>query len=205
MMILLPIAVTFVIRGRSFIALWMGPDYAGASGEVLAILALPLMFHAAAHGLGGLMLAIGRHKPMIPAMLLEAAANVALSVALIPSLGISGVAWGTAIPSVVSSVVFWPPYIQRATGVPLQRFLIMAWLRPALAVVPFGLASVVVERVWPADSLWTFLTQVAACTLLAAAGAWFICLTPPQRATVTTLVRRRLGRGDTPHSATKTA
>jgi len=193
MMILLPIAVTFFIRGESFIGLWMGPAYAAPSGQVLAILALPLMFHAAAHGTGGIMLAIGKHKPMIPAMLIEAVANLAISVALVRSMGIAGVAWGTAGPSLASSVFFWPLYVQRATGVPVRTFLSAAWLRPALAVAPFALATYLLERFWPAGSLAVFLAQVALCTPLALAGAWRLCLTSELRAALASSVRRILG------------
>jgi len=49
MMILLPVALTFLIRGSSFIGLWMGPSYAELSGAVLAILSLPLLVRAGAH------------------------------------------------------------------------------------------------------------------------------------------------------------
>jgi len=36
------------------------------------------------------MLGLGKHKPMVPAMLIEAAANLALSVALVPDDGHRG-------------------------------------------------------------------------------------------------------------------
>lgn len=193
MMILLPIAMTFFIRGGSFIGLWMGPAYAAPSGHVLAILALPLMLHGAAHGMGGIMLAIGKHKPMIPAMLIEAIANLAISVALIRSMGIAGVAWGTAGPSVASSLFFWPLYLQRATGVPVRLFLTAAWLRPALAIAPFTLATYLLERFWPVGSLAAFFVQVALCTPLALAGGWWLCLTSELRATLVSSVHRVLG------------
>src|SRR5690606_39145273 len=121
MLVLMPVAITFLIRGRSFIELWMGPEYAAASGGVLAILAWPLLLHAATHATGGLMMATGRHKPMIPAMLIEAGANLALSIALVRTMGIAGVAWGTAIPSLVSSFVFWPIYLQRSLELPARQ------------------------------------------------------------------------------------
>jgi O-antigen/teichoic acid export membrane protein len=190
MMILLPIAVTFFVRGASFIGLWMGPEYAAPSGRVLAILSLPLMFHAAAHGTNGIMLAIGKHKPMVPAMIIEAIANLAISVALVRTLGITGVAWGTAAPSLASSVLFWPAYISWATGLSVRRFLTVAWLRPALAVAPFTVATYVVEHAWPAQSLTVFLLQVALCTTLAVAGGWWLCLTSELRAAATAGVRR---------------
>jgi O-antigen/teichoic acid export membrane protein len=193
MMILLPVAVTFFVRGESFIGLWMGPTYAAPSGRVLAILALPLMVHGAAHGMGGIMLAIGKHKPMVAAMLVEAVANLALSVALVRTMGIVGVAWGTTAPSLVSSALFWPFYIQWATGIPLRQFLSSAWLRPGLAIAPFAVATYVIERFWPAGSLAAFLLQVAMCTTLALAGGWWLCLTSELRMALFSTVRRVVG------------
>jgi O-antigen/teichoic acid export membrane protein len=193
MMILMPIAVTFLVRGESFVSLWMGPAYAAPSGNVLAILALPLMFHAAGHGMGGIMMAIGKHKPMVPAMLVEAVANLVISVWLVRTIGINGVAWGTAVPSLLSSVLFWPPYIRWATGIPVRRFVAAAWLRPGLAVAPFAVATYVVERLWPAGSLVAFFLQVAACTTLALAGGWLLCLTSELRAALAASIRRRVG------------
>ena len=40
----LPIVITFLIRGRTFIGLWMGSQYSKTSGTVLAILATALLF-----------------------------------------------------------------------------------------------------------------------------------------------------------------
>jgi hypothetical protein len=45
-LVIMPIALTFLLRGSSFIRLWMGQQYAGPSGHVLWILALALMFMA---------------------------------------------------------------------------------------------------------------------------------------------------------------
>jgi O-antigen/teichoic acid export membrane protein len=191
-MILLPIAITFIIRGSAFIGLWIGPAYAAQSGGVLAILALPLLFHGGAHGTGGLMLAVGRHKPMVPAMLTEALVNLALSIALVQAIGVQGVAWGTALPSLVSSVLFWPWYIRRAVGISIGTYLATIWLRPWIAIAPFALGTYVVERVWPAATLATFFIQVGSCCLLALAGYWWVCFSQPERTSLVSAARRLL-------------
>jgi len=193
-MILLPVAITFLIRGGSFIGLWMGPSYAQLSGRVLGVLALPLLFHAGAHGVGGIMIGVGKHRPMVPAMLTEAAANLALSVALIPSLGIVGVAWGTTIPSLISSVFFWPRYTWRTLGIPVASYLETVWLRPWLAAVPFAAVTYVVERMWPATTLAMFFVQVGLCLSLAIAADSWVCLSKSERESIVSAARRRLRR-----------
>ena len=193
-MILLPVAVTFLFRGSSFIGLWMGEAYAESSGHVLAILSLPLLFHAGTHGAGGIMLGIGKHKPMVFAMLVEAAANVALSVALVQTMGIAGVAWGTAIPSLVSSVAFWPWYVRRAVGVPVSDYLKLVWIRPWAATVPFALGTAAVERLWPASTMAQFFVQVGLCLIPAGGMYWWVCFSRSDRQAVLAVVRGRLHR-----------
>jgi Na+-driven multidrug efflux pump len=184
MMILLPVAVTFLLRGRSFIGLWMGPSYADLSGEVLAVLTLPLFLHAGAHGIGGIIMGVGKHKPMVPAMLTEAGANLALSVWLLPTLGIVGVAWGTTIPSIVSSIVFWPWLARHALGVPVASYVTTIWIRPWMAAVPFALGTYAIERLWPATTLVVFFAQVGLCLPLVLAADWCVCLGREERAAI---------------------
>jgi O-antigen/teichoic acid export membrane protein len=172
-LIILPIVVTFYFRGETFIGLWMGPSYAQSSGGVLRILSLALGFMGSTHVGTAVMLGIGRHRALAPAVLIEAACNLALSICLVRQWGINGVAWGTTIPSLVVSLVFWPLYARRVLRIALVDFIRSAWLRPALAIVPFGLLTVAVARSWEATNLFFFFLQVATLLPLAALGAWF--------------------------------
>ena len=192
MMILLPVAITFLVRGGTFIGLWMGPSFAQLSGQVLAILALPLLFYSGSHAMGGIMIGVGKHKPMAIAMLVEAVANLALSLALLPRLGILAVAWGTAIPSLVSSVFFWPHYTRLTLGIPARIYFQSVWIRPWLAAVPFAIGSYALEHLWPATSLPVFFAQVIGCLSLALAADWGICLSADEREGIMRGVRRRL-------------
>jgi O-antigen/teichoic acid export membrane protein len=192
-MAVLPIAVTFLIRGRSFIGLWMGPSYAEPAGEVLSILTLPLLLHAGAHGTGGILMGIGKHRPLAPAMLIEGLCNLLLSVVLVKRFGLTGVAWGTAIPNMASALLFWPWYLCRTFNVGFLRFASTVWLQPALAMIPFALASLAVEHFWPATTLYGFMLQVGACLPLALFGFWHACMDPGHREQARHLVRRHLG------------
>jgi O-antigen/teichoic acid export membrane protein len=192
MMILLPVALTFLIRGESFIGLWMGAVYAGPSSAVLAVLALPLLVHASGQGLGGMMIGIGRHQPMVPAMIVEGAANVVISAWLVRSMGIIGVAWGTAIPALASSLLFWPWYIQRAAGISAARYFRAFWSGPFMAVVPFAVCTFLFERFWPVRTLYGFAVQVAVCLGVVVISDWFICFSSEQRSALTASARQRM-------------
>jgi O-antigen/teichoic acid export membrane protein len=189
---ILPIVVTFLVRGPTFIGLWMGASYAEPSGEILRILALGLCFFASYQMLTQTMMALNRHRGLVPIFVGEAIANVVLSVALGLSFGLPGVAWGTTVPRLFVSLVVGPWYARRELHVQLPDFAAHAWLRPLAAMIPFALVSGLVDAAWPAASLGLFFFQIALLLPLAGAGAWIIGLQPEERAFLRDGMRRVL-------------
>ena len=183
-LIVLPIVLTFMLRGSSFIGLWMGPDYAIPSGEVLWVLSLALWFAVGYQIVVATMMGISKHGGLVPAFIVEAVCNISLSLLLLQTYGIIGVAWGTTAPRLVASILFAPWYVQRVLGIPVPKFWFTVWVRPAAAMVPFALASWVIEQRWPADNLILYFAQVAAILPLAALGAYAFSLTPIERSRV---------------------
>jgi len=181
-MVVLPVAITFMLRGSSFIGLWMGTQYAELSGKVLLVLSFTLVFWAANSVTAGSMLGLSKHRPLVPALLFEGMLNLTLSILWVRgSLGILGVAWGTLVPSLISSLVFWPWYIQRTLKITPVRYITSAWVRPFLAVAPFALGTFALEKYLPAAHLVSFFVQVACVLPLAAVGYWLVCLDEGQR------------------------
>jgi O-antigen/teichoic acid export membrane protein len=179
--VILPIALTFLLRGSSFIRLWMGPDFAEQSGRVLWILSLALIFVAGDQVATAIMLGISAHRAVVLMMCVMALSNLGLSIVLARRMGIVGVAWGTTLPSLAGSLVFWPWYLQRVLRIRISDLILSAWLRPALAVAPFGIFTYSIEKLHPANSLLTFFLQVAAILPTVLIGAWYLCLDLPAR------------------------
>ncbi len=157
----LPIEVALFFRGHTFIGLWMGDQYAQVSGTVMQILLLSVIFGSATTTAGGIVYGMGQHKRIAFWGIGEAAANLILSIILVRRIGIYGVAWGTAIPSVIIEVLFWPVFISRLVKISVRTFLWETWFRPAIAIVPYALACIAVERYWPAHNLFWFFLQIA--------------------------------------------
>jgi O-antigen/teichoic acid export membrane protein len=193
-MVALPVAATFLIRGSSFIGLWMGPQYEDLSGKVLRVLAISMPFWAGCSVVGSTMLGISRHKPIVPVALCEGLCNLALSIFLVRRMGIIGVAWGTLIPNMFATMLFCPWYLRRTLGVPVWRYVVTAWLKPVFAIVPFALCCYGMERYWPAPNLFLFFLQIALCFPLVFAAFWRICLTSGQRAAYSPRISAALGR-----------
>jgi O-antigen/teichoic acid export membrane protein len=110
-----------VILGEAFIGRWMGPGYSTA---VLVVYALTLArcFGFMLTPLDNSLYAIGRIRFMAMINLVDAAANVALSIWLGRKMGIVGVALGTLIPMVLTRAFLFIPHTCRQLGWPLGDY-----------------------------------------------------------------------------------
>jgi len=184
-----PIAATFVLRGESFINLWMGPAYGPASGEVLRILAVVAWLEASRSVVMHSLTGMGRQRTLIPGLAFEAACKLLLSIWLVRPLGIAGAALGTLIPGLLVNLGYIPRCLSNATGVSVKLFHRDAVLLPTAACVPFALASAVIERFFPAANLAIFFMQVTAILPLVPITAWFLCLTAAEKEWVGSKIR----------------
>jgi O-antigen/teichoic acid export membrane protein len=162
LLVSLPIEAALFFRGHTFIRLWMGAQYAQPSGTVMQILLLSVLFSSANVTSGGIVYGMEKHRRIALWAVGEAAANLTLSVILVRRIGIYGVAWGSAIPSVIIELLLWPAYISKLVQIPVRTYLWQAWIRTTLAVLPFALACALVERFWQASNLAVFFVQIAA-------------------------------------------
>jgi O-antigen/teichoic acid export membrane protein len=156
----LPIELALFFRGETFIRLWMGAQYAHPAATVMKILLISVVFSSANSTSGGVAYGMEKLKRVTLWAVLEAAANLTLSVILVRKIGIYGVAWGTAIPSIIIEVFLWPRYVCELVAMPVRTYLWQSWFRTALAMVPFGVACPLVERFWPAHNLAIFFLQI---------------------------------------------
>jgi O-antigen/teichoic acid export membrane protein len=156
-----PVEVLLWYRGETFIALWMGPQFAAPAAAVLRILLISNFLMAGHSVSGNITFGLGKHKVFALWRVGEAAANLVMSLILVRIMGINGVAWGTTIPSLFIHVLFWPMFITRLVGMPLSEYVIQAWGRTAIAVLPFAFACYFVEGHWQPARLIDFVLQTA--------------------------------------------
>jgi O-antigen/teichoic acid export membrane protein len=109
------IALVLVLFGRPFIFLWVGKDFAAAV-PVLTILTVAYAFALSQTPGISLMYALNKHQYYAVATMLEAIANVLLSIFLARRYGMVGVALGTAIPMIVVKVFIQPVYVSYLIG-----------------------------------------------------------------------------------------
>jgi len=156
----LPISVALVLRGKTFIGLWMGPQYSEISGTVLQILLISQFFGVADSTAGSIMMAIDKHKPVAKWAVIEATTNLTLSIVLVKTFGVYGVAWGTSIASIFVHLTFYPRYVRKVLDVPVRKFLWQGWMKITLCSVPYAIVCAVTDRYWHAGNLATFFVQI---------------------------------------------
>jgi O-antigen/teichoic acid export membrane protein len=174
--LILPVHIGLIVFGKPFLTIWLGsPDYATRCYPALVILSATLSLVLAQSVASRILYGMGKLRRFAFAALGEAALNLTLSLLLVQSLGIVGIAWAAALPNLLFCL-FVISYACRTLGVRAPEYLCATWLRPlmvaivpvtiwlsgwtvigwgslALAIaaglIPYGLAVVAIEHVWP--------------------------------------------------------
>jgi hypothetical protein len=190
----LPICIGFIVLGRCFIGLWMGPAYAEPAGAVLAVLALGHLIGLPYYTISAVLFGLGRHRVVAWSRVLEGVANLALSVFLVQRFGVVGVAIGTAIPHVLVVGALLPGVLPRWIPVDLRAYYQSTYGRPFLAASPFVLVCLLIaEGIQPA-TLFSFFGFVIAALPTYAVPIWLIALTSEERLAASEYVSHRLAR-----------
>ena len=64
---------------------------------------------------------MAKHKRVAFWALGEAASNLILSIVLVRRMGIYGVAWGSAIPSVFCELILWPAFVSNLLAISVKN------------------------------------------------------------------------------------
>jgi O-antigen/teichoic acid export membrane protein len=158
--LMLPIGLTLLVRGKTFIGLWMGPQFSETSGTILQILLISQFFTIGNSTAGQIAYGVDKHKSVATCAAIEAAFNLGLSLVLVKVIGLYGVAWGTSISMAIVHLIFWPRFVSKELGVSPRTYLWEGWGKIVTCSVPFGVATMVAERHLHPSSLAAFFGQV---------------------------------------------
>lgn len=181
MMVVLPIAAAYVVIGDIFLSLWVGPKYAAGGYGVLIILTIAVVANISQHASAQILQGIAKHGSLAYLTILEAAANLAMSLSLVKRYGITGVAIGTLIPMLLKNLVFLPWYTCRQLDLPPVRFFGKGILVPLIPAAIFGFLLYGGSKVIKIDTWTEFVLVLAVCFGCYAYCAWQICLSKQER------------------------
>src|SRR5262249_42585793 len=148
----LPIQAGLMLLGRPFLTLWLGERLSNECYPVLLILSVPLAL-AMTQSIGGRILyGTGRLRWYGRLAIMEAVANLILSVALVHPLGIEGVAWGTTIPNLLFNCIL-AVYVCRLLDIRIGMYLRRSFLAPCavtalLALIWLGMMQLRSPQTW---------------------------------------------------------
>lgn len=177
--VMFPMCVTLVVMGKSVIEAWMGPRYI-SSYVVLLILLIPSTLYNAQTTSNRILFGTSQHRPLAIIVLIEGAANVILSVALVRPLGIVGDAIGTAIPLLCTGIFFLPRHMCRHLQVPIPKFIREAYFYPLVLCVPMAFALVFMQRSFYAHHYPQLVLNLLVGWVIYGVGVlWFILTREP--------------------------
>lgn len=154
--IFLPIGCSVVILARPILSVWVGTVYAHHAHLVI-ILILAYLIETSQWPAMSVLQGMARHRPLAMMWVGAALANLALSIALVRSLGLAGVALGTLFPTTIVCLGFILPYAMRVMDVSIAIALKEIFLPSLLPVVPTVIGLYILQHAVQPLSLFSIL------------------------------------------------
>jgi O-antigen/teichoic acid export membrane protein len=199
MMIAIPGAATFVLFGGDLLRAWMGQDYGGPGGLLLAVMAVPQMLRVTQLAGYYVITGLGKHRYFGLSILIQAVSGIVLAFVLarVAGLGLLGVAIGVSIPEIVGCGYFIPRYCLRTLGLRARDQLAQAFRPAAVACAPVLLYLVAVHQTVSIDSRLALAGVFGVAGVIWAVALWLFGLSGDERARFRALARRPGGAGGT--------
>ena len=192
---LLPPTLILVVFAQPVLVAWVGEAYAGAA-PLVAILAVAALFRGIGWPAGALLQGVARHGRVAILSIASGLSNVVLSIVLVQSLGVVGVAYGTLIPTVIEAVLILP-YGLRIMEIGLGAGLRHVLVAPLLSAIPMGLLLVGL-RAWLQPTGLDFVIPAAAGIVVYLGVYVALGRALPERELVRSMARSTLRRTPRP-------
>ena len=146
-----PVATCLVLLAGSVLTVWVGEEYAQYS-QLVAILTVAGVIDVSVWPAGFVLQGIAKHRVTAVASVCAGVLNLGLSLILIRTLGLTGVAIGTLAPTAIICLGWVTPYAKRVLGVSTREVLGRIYLPTLLPVLPTALLVLALRRVIDASS-----------------------------------------------------
>lgn len=185
-----PLAVVLGLTGSGILRLWVGPAYA-EHGPLVALLAAAAVLTTSQRPASEILQGIGQHRIVAIATMGGGLATIALSMLLVPSLGLLGVAVGALVPSTVAALGVVIPFTHRQLRISWRTSLRDIWAPALVPAAPAALVLWSLQRNVEAPAAAALLVWVA-CTMVVY-GVGYLCM--PASAAERQLIRDGLTGG----------
>jgi O-antigen/teichoic acid export membrane protein len=182
-----PVAVVLGVSGGTILSLWVGPAYAD-QGALVAVLAAASLLNTSQWPAAEILQGITKHRIVAWTSIGAGVANVTLSILLLPVFGLMGVALGTLIPTVISSMFVVMPFANRTLNVSWSTALREIWLPGIAPAVPAALVLLALNGHVETSNIITMAASIAIAALVYAIGYLSMPPTTAERALVVDLM-----------------
>jgi len=200
---LLAIAVPFIallfFYADAIVVRWMGQEFA-ESVPLLRILLLAVLFSSVQLNAANVLGMTGEHRFVAFAMGGSAVLNLILSIILIQIFGLTGVALGTMLATLVAELLLVVPRACREQGLGLGNFLRNAIWPTMPALVPALGAAALMAYAQPPNNFGWIILQGSIAALLYYATFYRIGLSGSERGLILGKVRSALSRSRATHA-----
>lgn len=181
MIVGLPICIGFIILGERFVLLWIGEAHARMAWQIMTVLSVGYIVGLPYYTISGILYGLGEHRIVAILRIVEGVINLTLSVVLVKTIGLVGVALATAIPHIV--IVGWvlPRALPKIFPVELRPYYAAVYGQTLIAAIPFGVACWLVRTVVQPAGLLSFFLWGSATLIAYAVPAWFVALSHDER------------------------
>jgi O-antigen/teichoic acid export membrane protein len=183
----MPVALVLALSGGAILALWVGPAYAEGS-SLIVVLAAASLITASQWPATEILQGITRHHVVAWTTFLAGMANVALSIALLPVMGLMGVALGTLIPTAVGSLLVVMPFTNRTLNVSWRRAATEIWIPGLAPAIPAGLVLSALHRYAEPGTMLTMIAWSAVTAIVYGIGFLSMPGTAAERALIRDLM-----------------
>jgi O-antigen/teichoic acid export membrane protein len=187
-----PLTVVLMVLGRPILVAWLGPKF-GAAGLALTLFVSYWLAASSTTVAGPMLIAAGRARALLRYAAIVAIANLALSLALTPLIGLEGVVIGTALPNflIVPAIL---RLAENCFGVSLQDLKRRVWV-PAFSLAAVLAGALLTVRILAPPHGAVEVGLICLAALLAYWGAYAVLwLEPGERLLVRDLARTLTSR-----------
>ncbi|MCW9014602.1 MAG: oligosaccharide flippase family protein [Gammaproteobacteria bacterium] len=188
----LPVLTMYVVMGDTFVGLWMGPNYAEPVKEILTILAITHIIAIQHYGIIIVLRSLEKHRVVAPLRIIEAIVNVVLSVILAKTMGLIGVAFGTAISHVLVTAIILPYIITKELKISYLDFIVPSYLKTLITCGLIAAIGYWIDIEYHPANMAMFFLNISLIILIYLVFSYIFVLNQTERDRVSTRIKAKL-------------
>lgn len=165
----LPVGCILIVLARPILTVWLGTAYAGYA-HLVTILTLASLIDSSQWPASSVLQGMARHRPLALISVGTGLANLILSIVLVQSLGLTGVALGTLLPTAVACLGLVLPYSMYVIGVSTTQIVKEVYLPAMLPAIPATIVLYALRETIEPSSLLSIMVVAGIGLLLYVMG-----------------------------------